>query len=295
MTSQTTRLARFTRAAAPRIAVAVGIALALAVAVLGLAPSEARAFKYGSRFSDDPVTPVDTAGDGSVLESGGGGGRHFTGSRTDGYTCAVCHTGGEPPDVDLQILEFDADPRELRDTGYVPGMTYEITVTMPRTAESAMTAEFVDDDDGRGVGALLALGAGDLQPTETCTRPGDPRNPDIGMRTASQPNDRNVFIMDSCGIVSARFTWTAPPMPVGPIWFNAAVVGADGNGAPTGDGVRVYSQVIPLAGESAEATRTATSCSAAPGANPDPSALAYTLAPLALALALSRRRRRSLR
>jgi hypothetical protein len=263
----------------------------LLVALVGLAPTTASAFKDGRRFSD-PIIPEVTDDPATTDyiegEPGGGGGRHFTGSRDDGFTCSVCHTGGEVPDVDLQIREFDIDPRELRETGYIPSTTYEVVVAMPRTTESSLTAEFVRDADGRGVGTLLPLGDADLAATEKCL------DGTLGTYSSDLPNDRFVFNMRSCGIVQARFTWTAPPEPVGPIWFNAGLVAGNGDGKPTLDGVRIYSQVIPLAGESAEATRATTTCSAAPNAAPSaPSAPgAAGLAFAAALLALARRRPR---
>src|SRR5207244_2345573 len=59
--------------------------------VVGLASGPVR---HARAFSD-------VEGFGKPVEQGGGGGRWFTGSATDGFTCGVCHRGGHSPDLNI--------------------------------------------------------------------------------------------------------------------------------------------------------------------------------------------------
>jgi hypothetical protein len=71
-------------------------------------------------FSDPAVFDISA-------DAGGGGGYTFTGSaRSHGMSCAVCHQGSRPaPSVLLK-----STPASLFETGYAPGTTYQISVTL---------------------------------------------------------------------------------------------------------------------------------------------------------------------
>ena len=66
---------------------------------------------HASAFSDPKLF-------GESVDTGGGGGRYFTGSRADGYACSVCHTGSTAPEFRVDGIP-DAP---------VAGERYELTV-----------------------------------------------------------------------------------------------------------------------------------------------------------------------
>jgi len=207
----------------------------------------------------------------TAARDGGGGSRHFTGSIGDGYTCAVCHRGGEVDPVEIQGVPYD---------GYVPGGTYEIEILLPPTPDATSLSMELTDMRGAKVGSLLV--PADLGEQDRCDDGTDATG------SVTLPNDRTVIAMDACGAERVRAMWTAPLEPPGAIWFHAVVVTADGSGDPEGDGVQAIAQVIPVAGTSAEATRIGSTACSATGSSPAPAA------PIALALgvlALRRRRR----
>jgi MYXO-CTERM domain-containing protein len=209
--------------------------LAALVCLLGVVSltSTAHAFESATTFDED-TTPI-----------GGGGGRHFTGSINDGFTCAVCHRGGDPDPVEITGLPLD---------GYVPGGAYEIEILMPNAPRSSLGLELTDMN-GNGVGSL-SLPATPEAP-ELCTDTGE-----AATSRFTLPNDRTVISMDACGAQRVRAVWTAPEQPPGAIWFHTVVVTGDGNVDTEGDGVEEIARVIPIAGASAEAARVGSTCSA---------------------------------
>src|SRR5687768_11715717 len=116
---------------------AFGVAVAIAAVVV--APGPASAFLFADTFDRSAVT-------------GGGGGRHFTGSFTDGYTCAVCHGGGEAP-----VVTVTGWPG----AEYVPGMTYDIAVGWDMRAAAAIE---IVAAEGRAAGSLVVVPDAELDP-----------------------------------------------------------------------------------------------------------------------------------
>jgi len=236
------------------------LALSLALAVCALAPSGARAFNEAEKFD---LPAID----------GGGGGRFFSGSVRDGYTCAVCHMGGAEPEVEITGLP---------ESGYVPGEIYDIEVVLDDDAEVTAAVLELTDDVGARMGTMeLATSPGR---TETCPPAGE--EPERGAAQRMDIADgRQVVAMDACGATRVRVSWRAPAEPRGMLWFHAAVVAGDASSDPTGDGVRVVTRVLPVQGGSATSAQLASGCSAS---GEPPSSLAGLLA---LALILAGRRR----
>jgi hypothetical protein len=234
-------------------------ALIVLLAPLGLGVGTAHAFRTVPVFSDP-------------ARDGGGGARHFTGSVGDGYTCAVCHEGGEARPVTIEGVPLD---------GYVPGGTYEIEILLPPAADSSSLGLELTDMGGAGVGSLLL-------PAD----PGDADLCDDGTPAASRvslPQNRAVIATNACGAERVRAIWTAPSEPVGAIWFHTVVVTADGSGDARGDGVEAIAMVIPIGGGSAEAARVGSTCSTS-NARPSPMGLLAVF--LAGAVGVGRRRGR---
>jgi len=250
----------------------------LLVLALLAAPSPAIAFDNFASFGE-PVT------------DGGGGGRYFTGSPLDGYTCAVCHFGGgELEGVRVEITPLTTEFEPLVD-GYREGEQYEIRVQLPlNTANSATTLELVNGDGEAG--GVIELRNPSAQSTEDmCTL--DFRNPDEDLIAAhlATPDDppRQIAGVDNCGAEQLRVTWTAPDTTTGPIWLNVGVVGAtDGMrlGEPGGDVAWTYGVIVAPFGIAPESGRVESGCAVSPAASG--SAWAWWL----LAIVAVRRRRR---
>lgn len=236
--------------------------LALLVS-LGIAPAEAAAFSEYEQFEI------------SALE-GGGGGRYFTGSFNDGYSCNVCHRGEAPPrDGELSGLPTD---------GYAPGETYALELELPDGASAGAAVE-ITDENGNGMGTLELIGG--PQPADLCL-PVDGAPAEEAAHLSDLPQSRRMATVDGCGATRLRFTWTAPATPPGPMWIHAGVVASDGSGDPTGDGVLLYSQVIPPFGDRAESSRVGSACAASPARAVEPTLLGL----LALLTLVARGRRR---
>ncbi len=90
-------------------------ALALCLLHGALPSSAAQAYRLADRFGAD-------------IDIGGGGGRYFTGSPQDGYTCGVCHVGAPAPDFELLGL-----PNPLE---YQPGTQVLLELTIGYTPEA---------------------------------------------------------------------------------------------------------------------------------------------------------------
>ena len=207
----------------------------LSLLALSLVPGAARAYNEAEKFALSPV-------------EGGGGGRYFTGSARDGYTCAVCHRGAEAPEVEIAGLPED---------GYVPGQTYDIQIALPDDA--AVTSAVIELANAQG-GMMGALEVGPApERDETCPPAGD-----LPERNAAEHlnalEGREVIAMDACGATEVAFAWRAPDEPQGSVWFHAAVVAGDASNDPEGDGVRVVTRVLPVQGASATSAEVGSGC-----------------------------------
>ena len=199
---------------------------AIVVAIAALLPSTALAY---SSFGDY-VRPI---------EEGGGGGKLFTGTPADGYTCDVCHSGA--PSSSLNITG-------LPEAGYVPGQIYELTFQWQAALRVALMAELTDPVGApAGITALAPYAS--WSETEKCAQddfpaadicrtgaqPGCCRDIDATRDACSFPGERSVFWMLECGARSARLVWTAPS--AGDVWFSATMLTSNAGNDALGDGV----------------------------------------------------------
>lgn len=207
---------------------------------------------------------------------GGGGGRHFTGSRRDGYTCAVCHVD----DVEAATVPSIAVVG-LPEDGYGLGESYVLTMELPTSPSSG--AIEVTDRFGAGAGTLTvaeAPAAADLCTVEPM--PGLP-----GVFVVPLEARRTVAIADSCGVQRLRVTWQAPAEPTGPVFIHAVVVAGYGRAESYDDATAVLERQIQPAGAALDGPRVGTACAA--GA-PDGPGAPIGAALMALALLAARRR-----
>lgn len=227
---------------------------ALLLWVLSALPSSAAAY---SSFGDYARS----------IEEGGGGGKFFTGTPADGYTCDVCHSGA--PSAALDVIG-------LPEAGYVPGQTYEISFQW-QAPRVALMAELTDlGGTPAGTTSLIPYMA--WTDAEKCAADGFPaadmcragsaagccRDVDPTRDACSFPGERSLFWMLECGARAARFRWTAPTQAVD-VWFSASMVTSNAGNDALGDGVTLVRQRLHPAGGSQDRTAALGSCAVASG------------------------------
>jgi len=207
--------------------------LATLLCTLALPAGSAQAFSDPFSFN---LTPV----------AAGGGGRFFTGSPGDGYTCKTCHSGGPSPKASVLGLPL---------SGYRPSSRYEVSIRWPAEFTKISLAVELTDDQGKAAGSLLLPPDGEVQSGELC-------EPVEELVVAAQLNDlvagRQIINVPDCGSKSVRFLWTAPATDVGPVWFAGSMVLSDGESDPFHDGVTDIGRIID---SPALASETAGQCS----------------------------------
>jgi len=162
----------------------------------------------------------------------GGGGRYFTGSPADGYTCKVCHTGGPEPQLSVLGLPL---------LGYRPNERYEVSVSWSDEVDKLSAALELTDMQGRPAGTLQLPPEGEIQAPEFC----EPATDGILAATITvSGSGRQVINLPDCGAKRIRFLWTAPARDVGPVWFAGSSVWSDGESDPDHDGVTDFGRVL---------------------------------------------------
>jgi hypothetical protein len=176
---------------------------------MALASATAAAYSSPALYAADPA------------RTGGAGGRVFSGSPADGFTCAVCHTAPAPAMPDI---------RGWPTRDYEPGATYQIEIGWPEEHFGVVLE--VTDRAGAPIGELHLPPGGGVVPDERCAG---------GSRAAELielPDTRTAVAVGDCGSHLLRVQWTAPPEHVPGALHVATVVG-DGDGTPAGDGAAV--------------------------------------------------------
>ncbi len=251
-----------------RLLAAVGLFLAcMGASNVGRAYSSPEAF----------AAPAYEAGQSSA---GGGGGRWFTGSPADGYSCSVCHLPGKAP------REFPLYAAGVPSV-YNPLVPQQITLFWPQFAQRwtelrpipgvppaagqpipavGLLTELVAES-GMASGTIeIALNT--AAPEELCERARPNLAPRLGVRVyqvhpgvepklirandqgivrceAQQLGHRCLVAVIPCGAKQLRFTWTPPATQTGPIWFSAGYVATDASsGTPDLDSVQEL--VMPI-------------------------------------------------
>ena len=240
---------------------AFGIALG---ACALLAPGSALAFSDPTMFAKPPL-------------AAGGGGRNFTGSPADGYTCKACHSGGTEPKLSVTGLPLG---------GYRPGVRYEVVISWPSTFDKMSLALELTNDKGKLAGSLQLPPEGEIQNPEFC----DPAADRILAASLTETTDRQLINVPDCGSKRLRFLWTAPTTDVGPVWFSGAAVHSDGEGDTAHDGVTDFGRVID---SPAVASSTSAQCNVRHvGSGVGGGGLACVLGALAVVFGVRRARRR---
>ena len=169
----------------------------------------------------------------------GGGGRFFTGSPADGYTCKVCHEGGTEPR--LRVLGF-------ADQNYIPGGSYEVMIDWLDAVTKFSALVEITDAQGRAAGSIRLPPRSELLPAELC----EPAIDGVPAASLVEATNRQVIAVPDCGAKQLRFLWTAPAVDIGPVWLAGSAVASDGQADVAGDGVTDVRRIIgsPTATES---------------------------------------------
>jgi hypothetical protein len=198
-------------------------------------PGRGRAYSDPERF-------------GAPADEGGGGGRYFTGSLGDGYTCAVCHAGGAAPEIVVRGL-----PR----SGYAPDQLVEAELVFPAGPANHAVALEVVDGAGKDVGVELVPDA-ELADSERCGAI------PLGKRASysTQVGERRVLGVEACEARSLRFRFRTKQLER--FTVAATVLASDNSASVQGDGVTEFEQTLYREGAAARASRTL-GCSALAG------------------------------
>ncbi len=235
----------------------VPMAVLALVSSLAWGPSPvAHAFSDPERFT----TPAD---------EGGAGGRFFTGSRSDGYTCAVCHSGGSAPEVTV---------RGLPTSGYEPGELYEVELRFRNADGNHALALELLDAAGRSL-ELELLSEAQIDVSERCGAEEKERRASY----LAKEDDRWVLGVEACEAEAVRFRFRAPNKSQ--TLFVASVLASDNSATIEGDGVTEVAQTFYRDGH--HESGSSGSCTANPrGRNLDP---AWLLGACALGMLAIRR------
>jgi hypothetical protein len=193
----------------------------LAVFALSLVASPAAAFGDPASFA-------------AAVTDGGGGGKFFTGSRAEGYTCRVCHSAGTPPSLALSGLPVD---------GYVPGATYRIGIDWPDDLPSVGLNAEATDFDAVPFGQLMAADPMQLTPADLCSGTTAPSSG----QTLVDALGRRVLLVAACGQAQTTLTWQAPNTPERGL-LSGSIVVSNRDASVGGDTVFDFS--FPLSAQS---------------------------------------------
>lgn len=178
--------------------------LTVGVVLAGAAPASA--------FSDHTLF---AAG----VDKGGGGGRFFTGSRADGYSCSVCHKDG--PEATFTI-------EGLPDT-LVSGTKYDLVIRWDHPeVPHALQLELATPSGAHP--SVTVIPAAMLPPASRCggTAAGEPAvyTIDVGVR--------RIVGVDDCNASSVNVSFVANGQP---IELSIGGVVSDASGTADGDGI----------------------------------------------------------
>src|ERR1700712_2747661 len=186
----------------------------LAAVSCGLCSPAASASAFSDTFSYN-LSPV----------VAGGGGRFFTGSPADSYTCKACHSGGSAPKAKIDGLPL---------AGYRPGARYEIMVSWPGPTSKISRGLELTDAQGNAAGSLGLPPMQEVQGAEFCEPATDKL---LAAQLNELPSGRQIINVPDCGSKRVRFLWTAPASDIGQVWFAGSMVSSDGETDPYHDGV----------------------------------------------------------
>ncbi len=140
-------------------------------------------------------------------------------------TCVNCHNNSAAIQVLLNIDLMDADGNSVATTGYLPGETYTLNVTIDAP---------VGTPEAYGFQILCLNGEED----ELAPEVSNYSNPSANAQIAFATNTERTYVEQNGPSSTNEFTvdWTAPADLEGPITFYSCGNGVNGNGMTSGDG-----------------------------------------------------------
>lgn len=215
------------------------VASLFAGVLLGLAPATTLAYRNPARFTEP-------------AEDGGGGGKFFTGSRAEGYTCGVCHSVGEPVSTSVRGLPVD---------GYIAGQSYAVTIDWPDDERSVALNVELTDYDGQPFGELFPADPSSVSPLDRCQQSDAPST---GQELPAALTGRRIMTVSECGQAQTTFVWRAPAVPTRG-YLAASIVFSNRDSKLGGDHVTDISRAFGPAGDAPPAVDAfAGGCSIAP-------------------------------
>jgi hypothetical protein len=165
-----------------------------------------------------------------VEKSAGPPGCH-AGEAPNFFNCTVCHSDN-PVNTGSANITFDLGGA---DTGYIPGHTYDINISVKKTGMLAAGFEFIALQNNS-----LSVSPGTITLTNPVrTQKVDPSNPHVqGCALQQKVWVEHTFqgiLSDAFGESLWSFKWKAPSTPVGSITFYLAALQTNYNGDEFGD------------------------------------------------------------
>jgi len=147
------------------------------------------------------------------------------------FNCTVCHSDN-PVNTGSANITFDLGGA---DTGYIPGHTYDINISVKKTGMLAAGFEFIALQNNS-----LSVSPGTITLTNPVrTQKVDPSNPHVqGCALQQKVWVEHTFqgiLSDAFGESLWSFKWKAPSTPVGSITFYLAALQTNYNGDEFGD------------------------------------------------------------
>ncbi|MFO0357539.1 MAG: choice-of-anchor V domain-containing protein [Sphingobacteriaceae bacterium] len=165
-----------------------------------------------------------------VEKSAGPPGCH-AGEAPNFFNCTACHTDF-PVNTGSATITFDLSGA---DTGYIPGHTYDINISLKKTGMLAAGFQFIALQNNS-----LSVSPGTITLTNPVrTQKVDPSNPHVQGCTLQQKvwveHTFQGILSDAFGESLWSFKWKAPDVPVGNITFYLAALQTNYNGDEFGD------------------------------------------------------------
>ena len=164
---------------------------------------------------------------------GGAGGRWFTGSPRDGFTCDVCHLGGET---------FVLQTNGLPTSGYEADKKYRFEVELPKDAEHLAIIGEIVDASGSAAGSI----SGEFE-VEVSSEEESEEKPEleaIDLEIFEVAESRLIFALGDYEAKSLTIDWRASQDSNGPVWLY--MMGVIGDGSQDVEGDKVTRLVVRI-------------------------------------------------
>lgn len=144
-----------------------------------------------------------------------------TGSPGDANsTCTYCHSGNTANSIEGIISS------NIPDTGYSPGIVYEISLSVSDENAIVYGFEMTAEDEQNKKQGVFSTGQS------------------VNTKVTDNYITHNGVIDNDSNTINITFNWTAPAQAAGPITFYAAINAANNDGMATGDQIFITSHTV---------------------------------------------------